>query len=605
MRKPIVPRLAGVAAVYVAVFFALSVVQFAKQDGFTRKIGSLVVTGKYGAGEIPAHPGEERKDVEILVGNAASVFFGGLEFFIGGDEGKASGGSFIDFDEIRRPFVPVSMNISAQSVRFRMTNNVELAFYVHNEGAGDELVISSGFSEDAVSVELPYRLTKSARITDVENADIVVMLDKKEYTFDRRILDTERGLIVFSHQNPVLAYREVPQETVFNPVEFIISGAMDKARYREMVLQWCEKAYRDWNGRVAGSRDEALLTAYVAEAARRGSYGLGASRLSEGFVANGRPTFLSSPYIGRLESAISSVNAFERQRTGAIEEGVKTDLATMLDGNKNFDYLLQRSLSNLFEEGIASVKTLAPDSIAPAVYPGIFQGWWAFDFWYKNAENPFEILANQARLLMSESLKKDAGNLHVFFVQDGEVDVLFNIKLGMAVAAYGEAGTNNEWAAVGRSLILSALSFADESGGLCLTLGINEDGAFAERVSPRRLEAAEIYPLLEASDYYPHTVGAGTVMFGVYLWTASPAIGASYKNNVLEFDVAFPENNAHYLLIRGIRPFKKIQMRGMDYRSDPQFERYNSPGWVYRAQDQTLLIKLFHRTEVEAIKIFY
>jgi hypothetical protein len=239
------------------------------------------------------------------------------------------------------------------------------------------------------------------------------------------------------------------------------------------------------------------------------------------------------------------------------------------------------------------------------MYPGIFQGWWAFDYWHKNAENPFEIFANQARLLMSESLKKDAGNLHVFFVEDGEVDVLFNIKLGMAVAAYGEACSNNEWAAVGRSLVLSALAFADDSGALSPILGIDESGAFAEKPAQRRLQTPEISPLLEVSDYYPHIVGAGTVMFGVYLWTASPAIGASYKNNVLEFDVSFPPDNAHYLMIRGVRPFKKIQMRGMDYRSDPQFERYNSPGWVYRAQDQTLLVKLFHRTEIEAIKIFY
>jgi hypothetical protein len=43
----------------------------------------------------------------------------------------------------------------------------------------------------------------------------------------------------------------------------------------------------------------------------------------------------------------------------------------------------------------------------------------------------------------------------------------------------------------------------------------------------------------------------------------------------------------------------------MDYRTDPQFERYDSSGWSYSSAEQTLLLKMKHREETEHIRIFY
>jgi hypothetical protein len=85
----------------------------------------------------------------------------------------------------------------------------------------------------------------------------------------------------------------------------------------------------------------------------------------------------------------------------------------------------------------------------------------------------------------------------------------------------------------------------------------------------------------------------------------SPSIAASFENNVLDIGVSFPVNQTHYLLIPGIGAFSKIQLNNMDYRSDPQFETYNSPGWAYSASERTLLIKLVNKSQLEHIKIFF
>jgi hypothetical protein len=61
----------------------------------------------------------------------------------------------------------------------------------------------------------------------------------------------------------------------------------------------------------------------------------------------------------------------------------------------------------------------------------------------------------------------------------------------------------------------------------------------------------------------------------------------------------------HHIIIRGIRPFIRLQIHGMDWRTDSQFERYDSSGWVYYPQDQVLILKLRHRELVENIRIIY
>ena len=58
------------------------------------------------------------------------------------------------------------------------------------------------------------------------------------------------------------------------------------------------------------------------------------------------------------------------------------------------------------------------------------------------------------------------------------------------------------------------------------------------------------------------------------------------------------------MIIRGIRPFYRIQVYGIDFRSDPRFEIYNSSGYVYDERTRTLLLKIKHKKDDEDIVLF-
>jgi hypothetical protein len=110
---------------------------------------------------------------------------------------------------------------------------------------------------------------------------------------------------------------------------------------------------------------------------------------------------------------------------------------------------------------------------------------------------------------------------------------------------------------------------------------------------------------LGLGEYAPRAVSIGSGVNGIWAWTAASSVTATQENNILDITVNFPQGETHHMMIRGVRPFAKIQLYNMDYRTDPQFERYDSSGWIYSAQDQILVLKMKHRSTAEHIRIYY
>ncbi|MCL2130741.1 MAG: hypothetical protein FWH35_10375, partial [Treponema sp.] len=160
----------------------------------------------------------------------------------------------------------------------------------------------------------------------------------------------------------------------------------------------------------------------------------------------------------------------------------------------------------------------------------------------------------------------------------------FNLRLGKALLAYAEDVNDTVKAGIARSLILSSLSMAGMEG---------------------EPSAARLYRILTPLDAYPRAVSISDAPNNVWAWTTAPEVNAVITTDVMDITVRFPAQETHYMIIRGIRPFARLQLYNMDFRSDPQFERYDSSGWAYYAQEQTLVLKMKHRTIDENIRIIF
>jgi hypothetical protein len=90
---------------------------------------------------------------------------------------------------------------------------------------------------------------------------------------------------------------------------------------------------------------------------------------------------------------------------------------------------------------------------------------------------------------------------------------------------------------------------------------------------------------------------------GLWAWTAASSVSVAQQGQTIDITVHFPAGETHYMIIRGVRPFTSIQFSNVNQPSDSQFERYDSSGWTYSASEQSLLVKIRHRSAAEHIKI--
>ena len=286
-----------------------------------------------------------------------------------------------------------------------------------------------------------------------------------------------------------------------------------------------------------------------------------------------------------------------------------------------------RGWGNLVSRWLESADFHDLSTIPPELIPGILE---AYADWLSyapeartGAENPFGRFNGALLELIALGLHRDNAG-RIFYFSNFRMESELNLRLGLALDAYSAMTGQSDWGAVGRSIALSALGLieplgASLSGTAPASLDASvqalsgpgamllaEDGSFrADPLAPR-ISAAGFYRDLDRP-YYPRA--AWLLQFRgatLWAWTAAGDVrGTELPGNVVEIEVAFPPGETHYMMIRGVRPFNKIQLYDMDYRTDPQFERYESSGWSYNSQEQTLIVKMQHRSQVERIRVFF
>jgi hypothetical protein len=615
MRKPVFPRAFGLLAVYAAVFFILVIIQFTRQGTFTQRIGGALVSGQYRTGEKgdkPESPGE------FSLAEGASLFFGGLEFRMrAGDE--EGGFVLIDRKGERYPAAPEALRVSGDSAGFLFPGGTEITFAAPQTGAQGELRISGAFAGDIAGADIPFRPLRSSRVREGGDGQRTVIAGDLSYSFGHPADLGKGNMILLRSGGTPVVYRAAPEKKPLNPADYILPQAATRQSYAGYIARWRDQSFARWGRIISGQNDEDLVIAYGGEAARRGVYRTAVSAVSPAFLEGNRRTYESSVYLGGMDQALRSFTAQEREKAGRLSRQISEKSPDFLRENHVFEYLAVRSLAGLVDGGMELIRSLDPAAVTLDLSPGILEGWLDLNQYRPHGDNPFDRLVDQAVYVISEGVRgigeasrfpgdsrelpPVTGNRVLVFL-GSQAETEFNLRLGKALSLWAEEAGRNDWAGLGRSLVLSALSLEDGAGTFPRSLSLSPDGEAAEAPGPR-LSSARIYRLLETGEYSPRPALAGSGVNGIWAWTAASALTATQENNVLDIAVSFPPGETHYMMIRGLRPFEKIQLYNMDYRTDPEFERYDSSGWVYSAQDQILTLKMKHRAAVEHIRIFY
>ncbi|MDR1428847.1 MAG: hypothetical protein LBI85_01030 [Spirochaetaceae bacterium] len=592
MRKAIFPRFVGLLLLYSCILAVLVLVQFSRRSSFTHRMGDLVVRGYY------ADSSAETEADGYALDGEASVYFGGIEFRVSGDDGLVMTGK--DGEPVK--LFPSSMYLGEEAVRFGFSGELSLEFGIRQGGGGQELRIQGELPPDMDAVEIPFRPLRSSRSGDGADGQFVIASAGKRYAFTNTDLDEARRRLVLSPARPGAYYGLIPEQKPFNVEDYILSDARDKQSYDAVFLRWRDQAFSLWSRTIGSSPSEKTVTAYLGESLYRGNYRNAVASIPASFLNGGQRSHYSSAYLGRLDLALRSIAASDREFLSRVSRLISERSADFL-GESHLVYNLSvRGAESFINDGVELLKALDIETIRLEDLPGVFEGWADWRTLYAGRENPFDRLIGRSWLLLSEAIQKSLTGDMVLVVRNNEADTEYNLRLGRALASYGEAAGRDDWASVGRSLLITVLNLSGDPGSAPVKIRFNPDGSL-QNTAENRVDLASLYSIMDSGDYRPRALAAGSP--GIWTWTAASSISSRNTREALEIAVTFPAGETHYMIIRGVRPFAKIQLYNIDYRTDPQFERYDSSGWAYSASEQTLIIKMKHKTQVEYVRIFH
>ena len=579
MRKPVFPRILILLLLYAGVFMSLVTIQFAKQNTFTHKVGNLMVSGQYRAQS--EHDSELLPNEHFLEGDAY-VTFGGMEFCIGsGNDGRSF--RFTGQDGASQKVLAERLIISDDSIHFVLAEGMELSFTGHNTGGAPELRVSAVFLDEPAGLELPFRPQRGARLQPTGEDHFIVISGGLNYTFGPSLIDAVRRVALLEAGGKPVIYGAIPEQKTLSPFDFIIPQAETTTAYNEAIRRWRDQNYTRWNRTVSQHNNEDIVVALIGEAINRNAYSASVASIPETFLRGSSRTYVSSVFLGDLNQAYRSLSTIERDKLSRLTRQINEKSLEFLLEPRVLEYFAVRGQPNLIDSGADLVRTINQEIMAQDIIPGIFEGYSAFRTIRPAAVNPFEQLVDQACHVILNSLRvTDEEGVALTFGEDSP-GAEFNLRLGKALIVYGETMNDSSWAGLGRSLVLSALT---------------EE---AQNTSTPELTNARLYRTLSPVDSYPRAI---VIANNVWAWTTAQAVSTTTQNDMLDISVSFPAGETHYMIIRGMRPFARLQLYNMDFRTDPQFERYDSSGWSYISQEQTLIVKMKHRDTVEHIRIF-
>lgn len=412
-------------------------------------------------------------------------------------------------------------------------------------------------------------------------------------------------LIQFSGRG---APRSSAAKKPFDLRDYTIAEAASAGDFNAAVSAWKDENFFIWNRQIHEQNNEDLVIGFTEESIGRSAYSAALAAAPAAFLNGNRRTHESAVFLGQLTQASRTLATADRERLDDILVLMDLNSPDLLSEGRStesglIEFLTSRGHNNYIEGTVKIIKSLDSEYLELRHAAGVFKG---YNDWkkYQSSENPYSRLTEKACAIVSESLIKIESRNKVFIGEENRIGTEYNLYLAKELLNWAETERNEAWAGAARSIIHSVLSMGDSGfisdEFLAVGTGITESPASS------KISTARLYRILFPGEYSPKALPFAVSQTAVaWAWTSSPQVSAVTRNNVLDISVNFPAGESHFMLIRGIRPFTRLQLQGLDWRADSAFERYNSSGWSYLANEQTLMVKLRHRGTTEHIVIYF
>lgn len=558
--------------VYAVLIIGIFILQFKNDSIISEKLGNLHITLLESA----------QDDNSILLKNKFSVKFNGLNF--SGTEDNPVRAMIKGAD---RPIVLKTWKkVSPLSCELSFSNDIALRFSVSDDTAKAYLSVEGTLPPEVSRVFVPYNFAVGTSV--VLRTDSQIQVETKKNSWELNAPSIHRDYVVLAKTEKVASYSYFNRTHSFTFEDTVAFDGASEATYRNNVENLKQNLINSFAQIPSDSQTvaEQEAVSFVAAMAEKGRYNEALDSVPQNFKRNALRTFLSAPYFDTLSRVNEPLQAQLKNYGEMIVRAAESSGLDIFNVRFIADYMCMHP-------GAGSVKKLlAAASAAEISEKPLLQAIGILavynDLCDKNPELA-NILAPAAAKSVEKISSSCAVDENLITISENGIflSVVQAVQAGDAILRYGETVNDSSLVAGGRLIVSSYLK---ESSSFDLkTLG-------------------ELYPIVVHDNYfYPHfEILAFNNGRAVWAWTCAKNI--SYENDnqgSIVLNVDFPLSYTHYAIITGIERFQTIYIYDLAFRTDAKFETYNSSGYVYQNDSNSLLLKSRHKSQIEQIRLVY
>jgi hypothetical protein len=376
---------------------------------------------------------------------------------------------------------------------------------------------------------------------------------------------------------------------------------VDDEAFRDEKRAFLQRAYAGWRDSRYNSEtsewrkgpeyavfDEKILTALLAESWNRENYNRVYNEMRSAADRHpGQLTELSSPFLGDMETVWREAAERDRRESRRMEAHIREDNYEIFRRQGLLEFAADRA--EMLDELIDFIDSVDIDKLD--LFSGI---WLLYNILTVNPAFEAELASRFARfegLIDSLILKSIVELNEGFFLEAGTgfVDMFYSALAGKVMILAGERNGNQLVTALGQQLLRAVFEQADGSGLFPAEL---RTGGSEIRNRSGILGPEDIYFLLhEETAAYPkhislyHEAGAGC-----WIHTITDFIEVETNADEYFFRLINIPNQTHHIAVHDPGAFNSMELFGVVWRDDPNFEYYPK-GRHYSADLDILMIK--------------
>lgn len=577
MLKKSIRKMFGLAVLYAAIIVGIFVLQF-KSDSIIRKnIRTLRVT------LAEANDGNGNSALK----NSFQVSFNGISF--SADEKKPVVYSSNSGQDIAVSLLSFQQ-LDALSCALNFTNGVRLTFSLSDDSDSASLWVAAEMPANANAVKVNYSPYSGFSISELKSKSAIFTGKINSYSLIAPALAD--GRIWFQKNSKSAHYSMMKKQSDFSIDKIDDLAFSSRSVYeqtisslsKEIVNKFISASQTEAN--FAVTVNEQSVLSFVAAMAQEGRYNEALNSVPESFVKGNRRTYQSAPFFGSMADLLPTLSMQVDNLNNMISRSVQERSLDIWTVDNLAPYMYTQGNRGNIALLVAIPASMTELNLTVSQAAGILRSWAYFEAQDSSLAKPLEPVLETCAQKIVRACSLD-GEKVLLIENDAPISVLSAATAGDALVTYGK---------------MAGQSAMEKCGCLIVNSYAGDTAALDLRAT------AELYPVLvHGNNFYPHYTLLKTMEGeNIWAWTIASSIKFFRDENLtISLNIDFPVGLSHYMFVKGITPFLRIQIYNMDFRTDPRFEIYNSSGYIYRSASQCLLLKSRHRDQNEIVRLYY